>query len=123
MVDTATVQALSDRLCGFDEGSSMPSDDDGLDVPSAALAEHGGEVVGVERTNPACLSVIPAGERLIVEMPGGGGLGDPLARDPAAVQRDVAMGYVSREAARDLYKVVVDAQGGVDHAATNAERA
>ena len=67
--------------------------------------------------------VIPAGERLIVEMPGGGGLGDPLARDPAAVQRDVAMGYVSREAARDLYKVVVDAQGGVDHAATNAERA
>jgi hypothetical protein len=33
------------------------------------------------------------------------------------------MGYISREAARDLYKVVVDAQGGVDHAATNAERA
>jgi N-methylhydantoinase B len=56
-------------------------------------------------------------------MPGGGGLGDPLARDPAAVQRDVAMGYVSREAARNLYKVVVDAQGGVDPTATKQERA
>jgi N-methylhydantoinase B len=55
-------------------------------------------------------------------MPGGGGLGDPLQRDPAAVQRDVAMGYVSKQAARDLYKVVLDAQGAVDLAATKAER-
>jgi N-methylhydantoinase B len=67
--------------------------------------------------------VIPAGERLIVEMPGGGGLGDPLARDPAAVQRDVTMGYVSREAACDLYKVILDAQGAVDPTATKQERA
>jgi len=71
---------------------------------------------------PRGTQVIPTGERLVVEMPGGGGLGDPLKRDPQAVQRDVAMGYVSKESARDLYKVVLDAKGAVDATATRAAR-
>lgn len=71
---------------------------------------------------PRGTQVIPTGERLVVEMPGGGGLGDPLKRDPQAVQRDVAMGYVSKESARDLYKVVLDAKGAVDVAATQVAR-
>lgn len=71
---------------------------------------------------PRGTQVIPTGERLVVEMPGGGGLGDPLKRDPHAVQRDVSMGYVSKEAARDFYKVVLDAKGGVDAQATRAAR-
>jgi N-methylhydantoinase B len=71
---------------------------------------------------PRGTQVIPTGERLVVEMPGGGGLGDPLKRDPYAVQRDVSMGYVSKEAARDSYKVVLDATGGVDAQATWAAR-
>ncbi|MEN9707846.1 MAG: hypothetical protein RIQ68_254, partial [Pseudomonadota bacterium] len=71
---------------------------------------------------PRGTQVIPTGERLVVEMPGGGGLGDPLKRDPQAVQRDVAMGYVSKESARDLYKVVLDAKGAVDVSATRAAR-
>jgi N-methylhydantoinase B len=71
---------------------------------------------------PRGTQVIPTGERLVVEMPGGGGLGDPLKRDPQSVQRDVAMGYVSNEAARDLYKVVLDATGAVDATATRAAR-
>jgi N-methylhydantoinase B len=37
--------------------------------------------------------VVPAGERLVVEMPGGGGHGDPAERDPAVAQRDKALGY------------------------------
>jgi N-methylhydantoinase B len=49
-------------------------------------------------------------------------LGDPLKRDPQAVQRDVSMGYVSIESARDLYKVVLDAKGAVDATATRAAR-
>ena len=71
---------------------------------------------------PRGTQIIPTGERLVVDMPGGGGLGDPLKRDPQAVQRDVAMGYVSRDAARDLYKVMLDAKGSVDEAATRNAR-
>ena len=47
--------------------------------------------------------VVPEGERLVVEMPGGGGLGDPAARDPAAVEKDVRRGLVSPEAAGRSY--------------------
>jgi N-methylhydantoinase B len=38
---------------------------------------------------------------------GGGGFGDPLARDPAAVCEDVADGYVTVERARKDYGVVI----------------
>lgn len=43
--------------------------------------------------------VVPAGERLLVEMPGGGGYGVPGERDRALVARDVEMGMVSAERA------------------------
>jgi N-methylhydantoinase B len=39
---------------------------------------------------------------------GGGGWGDPLERDPEAVAADVRNGFVTVEAARDTYGVVVD---------------
>ena len=38
---------------------------------------------------------IPAGDALIVELPGGGGWGDPNDRDPSAVERDLLNGFVS----------------------------
>ncbi len=38
---------------------------------------------------------VPAGRRLILELPGGGGFGDPAERDPAAAANDLAQGYVS----------------------------
>ena len=41
--------------------------------------------------------------RLTARSPGGGGWGDPLARDRAAVERDVRDGVVSPRAARDIY--------------------
>ncbi len=50
------------------------------------------------------LHVIPAGDRLIAEMPGGGGYGAPAERDPQALARDVRDGYVSPAAARDVYR-------------------
>jgi N-methylhydantoinase B/oxoprolinase/acetone carboxylase alpha subunit len=43
------------------------------------------------------------GDQVRILMPGGGGYGDPLRRDRAKVVRDVAEGFVSAEAARDLY--------------------
>jgi N-methylhydantoinase B len=36
-------------------------------------------------------------------MPGGGGMGAAADRDPAQVRRDVQMGYVSADAAKQDY--------------------
>lgn len=65
---------------------------------------------------------IPAGERLRLEMPGGGGLGSPYERPAELVADDVRNGMVSAEAARALYGVVVSTDGAVDEAATAAAR-
>jgi hypothetical protein len=54
---------------------------------------------------------------------GGGGVRDPLARDPESVARDVADGAVSVEAARDLYGVVLGPDGGLDQTGTASLRA
>ena len=40
-------------------------------------------------------TIVPAGRRLIIEFPGGGGLGDPDRRDHLARQRDHRLGYVT----------------------------
>ncbi|MEM9028986.1 MAG: hydantoinase B/oxoprolinase family protein [Pseudomonadota bacterium] len=41
---------------------------------------------------------VPAGERLVVMTPGGGGIGDPASRDPEAVKRDRESGLVTASA-------------------------
>ena len=41
--------------------------------------------------------VIPAGDRLLLELPGGGGMGPPPERDPALHARDVRDGLVTEE--------------------------
>jgi N-methylhydantoinase B len=51
--------------------------------------------------------VVP-GDRITILTAGGGGHGSPADRDPAAVRRDVAEGYVSPAAARDIYGVDID---------------
>ena len=38
---------------------------------------------------------VPDEHRLVLELPGGGGLGDPAERSPEAVANDIAQGYVS----------------------------
>jgi N-methylhydantoinase B len=59
-----------------------------------------------------------AGERFACVGPAGGGYGDPLRRDPARVREDVADGFVSVEAAKNDYGVVLTGPGVVDEAAT-----
>jgi len=66
--------------------------------------------------------VAPAGTVVVQTSAGGGGWGDPLERDPSLVARDVAEGYVSREAALAQYGVVVRADCTVDEQATRARR-
>lgn len=57
-----------------------------------------------------------------VRFMGGGGYGDPIDRDPQAVVQDVALGLVSRKAAREIYGVVVDTRGRLGTAATTNRR-
>jgi N-methylhydantoinase B len=49
------------------------------------------------------LQVVPSGDRLVIEMPGGGGMGPATKRNPESVQRDVRLGYLSPEAAKRDY--------------------
>ncbi len=67
-----------------------------------------------------------AGDVLRREMTGAGGYGDPLTREVTRVLRDIREGYVTPEAARHSYGVVVEASGHtwvVDHDATTRLRA
>jgi N-methylhydantoinase B len=66
--------------------------------------------------------IIPDNERLVLELPGGGGMGNPTDRDPAVVARDVRDGLVSAEVARGVYKVAVDMDGVLDAAGTASLR-
>jgi N-methylhydantoinase B len=65
---------------------------------------------------------IPKTEAVIIEMPGGGGLGDPFERDPQKVAEDVDLGLVSREAAEADYGVLLRDDTTVDHDATATRR-
>jgi N-methylhydantoinase B len=57
-------------------------------------------------------------ELLTHHQAGGGGHGDPFARAPEAVARDVWNGKVTVEAAQACYGVAVNAGGVVDAAET-----
>ncbi len=76
----------------------------------------------VERMPPMFVALLQPGDVLHHRQPGGGGFGDPLARDPDAVARDVLNEKVSPEAARALYGVAVTAGGAIDLEATAALR-
>jgi N-methylhydantoinase B len=65
---------------------------------------------------------IRRGQKVRLETPGGGGFGDPTTRDPERVARDVRLGYVSREAARRDYKLVLRNDGSIDVDATAKAR-
>jgi N-methylhydantoinase B len=65
------------------------------------------------------------GDGFLVEVGGGGGFCNPLERDPQRVLADVRAGYVSLDAARDDYGVVIKQHGrrcDLDMAATAALR-
>ena len=46
---------------------------------------------------------VPSGRRVVMAFPGGAGYGDGARRDQAAIRRDLALGYISEEAARSVY--------------------
>ncbi len=61
-------------------------------------------------------------DRFRLHTGGGGGFGPPHARDPERVAEDVAAGYVTRERAREVYRVALEETGAVDAAETERLR-
>jgi N-methylhydantoinase B len=88
-------------------------------VPSS-LAELGAGAVELLAKD---FRQVSAGDVVAVQEGGGGGMGDPLDRQPALVARDVSDGYVSGDASKAVYGVVLGSDGAVDAAATDALRA
>jgi N-methylhydantoinase B len=106
------VNAIFDRIANAPRGRAG-----GADGATGAVALKSGE-----RLRTKGFQIIPEGNRLVLLLPGGGGMGDPAARDPALVARDVRDGLLSVAAARAAYKVVVAADGTLDQRATAALR-
>jgi len=77
---------------------------------------------GAQALHSKAIHPLAHGDLVSMRVSGSGGYGDPLTRDPRLVARDVALGYVSRERAREWYGVVIDPSGQVDPGATEALR-
>ena len=82
------------------------------------LSELGGEQLELP---PHLETELAGDDAYFMLWQGGGGYGDPLLRDPAAVAVDVVDGRVSVEAASEVYGVVVDGEG-FDPEATTKRR-
>src|SRR5487761_2176684 len=106
------VNATFDRIANAPKGR-----EGGLNGAAGRVAQKTGTLL---RTKG--FQVIPDGDRLILELPGGAGMGDPTTRDPALVARDVRDGLVSADNARAFYKVAVKPDGTLDETATKVLR-
>ncbi len=75
-----------------------------------------------QRLKAKGMQAVPSGERLLLELPGGAGHGDPFSRDPQAVAEDVLDELIDIDEARQKYGVVVSAEGEIDWPATSQAR-
>jgi len=87
--------------------------------PATNIAALGGR----KKILPYCNFELHENDVLYMRVASGGGYGDPLERDPALIQEDVANAVVSLDAARKLYGVVIEEPGlRVDFEATRQLR-
>src|SRR6516162_4603 len=95
-------------------------------VRTPARGRHGGKAGGAGTValrsgrpiRPKGRQTVPPRDAIQLNLPGGGGFGDPKARDPQTVRDDVLDGLITAEEARRDYGVVIDASGAIDAAAT-----
>jgi N-methylhydantoinase B len=106
------VNASFDRIANAPKGR-----EGGLNGAAGRVAQRSGKAL---RTKG--FQVIPDGDRLVLELPGGAGMGNPTERDANLVARDVRDGLVSVANAEAVYHVVITADGTMDEAATLALR-
>ncbi len=106
-------------LCNFERVKNPARGRDGGGAGAAgAVALRSGRPI-----RPKGRQTVPARDAICLSLPGGGGLGDPRARDPQAVLDDVLDGLISAAEARRDYRVAVDAQGRLDLRETERLRA
>jgi N-methylhydantoinase B len=75
------------------------------------------------RIRPKCVMDVFPNDIIVIQTPGGGGIGSPLERDPCLVLKDVQEGFISPERAKKEYGVVVDDNLEVDIEKTTEYRA
>src|SRR5262249_61422520 len=71
---------------------------------------------------PKGRQTVPPRDVIRLELPGGGGFGDPRRRDPQRVRDDVLDGLITADEARRDYGVAIDAQGRIDMTETERLR-
>jgi N-methylhydantoinase B len=106
-------------LCNFERinNPARGRDGGGRGAPGRVSLLSGGTIRSKGR------QTIAGGDFIRLELPGGGGFGDPATRDPDQVALDVADGLITAETARRDYRVALAGDGGVDRAATAQLRA
>ncbi|MBN8916626.1 MAG: hydantoinase B/oxoprolinase family protein [Rhizobiales bacterium] len=90
--------------------------------PVGSWIDRDGEIEDFDTPGKIAGHAVEEGAMVVVRSAGGGGYGDPLTRDPARVALDASEGYISAEACRQLYGVVLDNRGEPDGVATLALR-
>jgi N-methylhydantoinase B len=75
------------------------------------------------RIRPKGRQTVPPRDGICLQLPGGGGFGDPWERDPEHVRDDVLDSLITAEQARRDYGVAIDADGEIDRAETKRLRA
>src|SRR5437016_11600687 len=63
---------------------------------------------------PKGRQTVPPRDAICLQLPGGGGFGDPRARDPQHVREDVRDGLITADQARRDYGVAIGAGGEID---------
>ncbi|MDH3643458.1 MAG: hydantoinase B/oxoprolinase family protein [Gammaproteobacteria bacterium] len=89
------VSKMFDRIHHPAKGSRGGGDG----APGRVYVKDGEEFQGKGR------EVVPAGATLVMETPGGAGMGDVAQRDPLRVQEDLDAGLISSDARRNVYGV------------------
>jgi N-methylhydantoinase B len=105
-------------LCNFERvrNPARGRNGGGKGAPGAVSLRSGRPI------RPKGRQTVPPRDAIRLELPGGGGFGDPRARDPHRVLDDVRDGMITAEEAHRDYGVVIDAHGQLDVAATERLR-
>jgi N-methylhydantoinase B len=101
-------------LCNFERinNPARGRDGGGMGAPGGVSLISGKPIRSKGR------QTVAGGDFIRLELPGGGGFGDPATRDPDQVAADVADGLITRDAAERQYRVALAADGAVDRTAT-----